>query len=61
MCDRSSTIALQEQREGEEELSSDVGQAGGRLEQIDSELLSIQEQLGEAKVGRCVKPVMYID
>nr|KAG5701912.1 hypothetical protein BaRGS_014977 [Batillaria attramentaria] len=49
---RSSTIALQEQRDGEQELSSDVGQAGGRLEEIDSELSSIQEQLGEAKVDK---------
>ena len=49
---RSSTLALQEQRDGEEQLSMDVGTASGRLEQIDEELSGIQEQLGQAKVDK---------
>lgn len=51
VCFRSSTLALQEQKEGEKELGSEVGAASGRLEEIDAELTSIQEQLGEAKVN----------
>ncbi|PVD24300.1 hypothetical protein C0Q70_14771 [Pomacea canaliculata] len=49
---KSSTLALQEQKEGEKELGSEVGAASGRLEEIDAELTSIQEQLGEAKVDK---------
>ncbi|KAL8609913.1 hypothetical protein ACOMHN_016388 [Nucella lapillus] len=49
---RSSTSALEEQREGEDQLSSDVGTAGHRLEEIDEELTGIQEQLGQAKVDK---------
>lgn len=48
---RSSTVALQEQKEGEQELGIDVEAASGRLEEIDAELTSIMEQLGEAKVN----------
>ena len=36
----------------EVELSSDVGAASGRMEEIDSELSSILEQLGQAKVDK---------
>jgi structural maintenance of chromosome 1 len=49
---RSSTQALQEQRDAENEMSLDVGAASGRLDEIDAELSSIQEQLGQAKVDK---------
>lgn len=49
---RSSTQALQEQRDAEKEMSTDVGAASGRLEEIDNELSAIQEQLGQAKVDK---------
>ena len=47
---RQSTQAIEEQKVAEEELAGEVTTANSRIQEIENELCSINEQLGEAKV-----------
>jgi structural maintenance of chromosome 1 len=49
---RTSTIAVEEQKKIEAELSHDVDSANQRISEINKELDNVVEVLGEAKVDR---------
>jgi len=49
---RSSETALEEQRRMREELQSDVGMSKERVQELQRELESVVEQLGDARVDK---------
>lgn len=62
MCGcRTSKQAVEEQRRVEESLSEEVEVARSRMSEINSELETVVEQLGEAKVKQTLTSSLFIE